>query len=62
MGTSSTYNCLIQSVSFEMMLQNQTNCNVKVQIYDLICRRDMGSNTTNYDPLTAWTTGITDAR
>ena len=45
---------LLQSVLSEVMLQNQTNCNVKVQLYDIICRRDMTAGTTYYDPNNAW--------
>ena len=40
-----------------MILQNQTNCNVKVQLYDIICRRDLTAGATYYDP---WINGLAD--
>ena len=53
-GAGHANKMLLQSVLSEVMLQNQTNCNVKVQLYDIICRRDMTAGTTYYDPNNAW--------
>ena len=41
---------MFQSCSCELMLSNATNSNVKVQIYDIIARRDISATTGNYLP------------
>ena len=48
--TPKTSQVLFQSCSCELMLSNATNSNVKVQIYDIIARRDISGGTSNYSP------------
>ena len=47
-------NVLMQSISSKLMLQNQSNSNCKVQIYDIFSRRDLNNSTTIYDPTNAY--------
>ena len=46
--------------SAELYLQNQSNSNIKVQIYDIIARRDQTVSSTCFDPTNAFTLGLAD--
>ena len=60
-GGNVTRKYLLESVSGEIMLQNQTNMNTRVILYDIIARRTIDSqtalNTGPWMPSTAWSVG-----
>ena len=58
--TPKTSQVLFQSCSCELMLSNATNSNVKVQIYDIIARRDISGGTSNYLPDLAMQQSLAD--
>ena len=64
-GGNATRRTLLETVSGETMLQNQCNVNVRVILYDIICRRDLDSQTAiswgPTNPTVAWDTGYQDA-
>ena len=51
---------MLTTCSCELMLSNATNSNIKVQIYDIIARRDISGGTTNYDPALAMLNTLAD--
>ena len=59
-GGNLTNRMFLQSVSCELYLQNQSNSNIKVQIYDIIARRDQTVSSTCFDPTNAFTLGLAD--
>ena len=60
-GGNVTRKFLLESVSGEVMLQNQTNMNTRVVLYDIIARRSVDSQTSLnvgvWMPSQAWATG-----
>ena len=63
-GGNVTRKALLESVTGEVMLQNQCNMNVRVILYDIIARQDMFSETSltwgNWAPNQAWASGEQD--
>ena len=63
-GTNSTQNIHLESVSGEVMLQNQANMNIRVVLYNIIARRSLDSQTAitwgPWAPTQAWGMGEQD--
>lgn len=57
-NTARTRRMLLESVKARYRFKNQTNVPVTLTLYDVVARRDFF--TTALDPISAWTTGLTD--
>jgi hypothetical protein len=58
-GSRDSYKYLLKDVTGFTIYTNQSNGNVNLKLYDVICRKDLGSGSA-VDPSSAWYNGITD--
>lgn len=58
--TNKTCKTLIESCTENTIYRNQQKNDCYLTLYDMVARRDAGSNTTDYNPINAWYDGLPD--